>query len=552
MWNRSRSLGLGKLSVKEEPGKLRIFAMVDALTQWLLYPLHTALFSMLQKIPQDGTFNQDRPVRELIERQRKAGTSKVWSFDLSAATDRIPVLLQEILLGYLAFPNLAYMWRRLLCDRWYEVPSEYVKTFGRSAQIDPDWESIDKTYDVGETDPERKARPGTEEFKKGHTIWKGSKVRNWHPPAAVRYAVGQPMGAYSSFAMLAMIHHALVQFAAKRAGYRKWFTEYAVLGDDVVIACPQVAAAYVVLMREIGVGIGFHKSVISNNLSMEFAKRFFFKGEEVTPLPLLGVSVGWLGVGMMPEVISAAERLNGQTTSLFHIARYLGVGFRAASGAANKRLQELPRILRSACVLMSAPGGPRGVADWLQWILTISMDSTKVATAVDRDRLVKHLISNVFIRRYEGLLKMLEQNLEKFVPTDSWFPDGKLRGKTLSELWKEWCVLYLKEPLQQDFEVQRMEIDARLRSVIDGIIMPTDKEVKDLLDLMVTFEREVSAIPKDVVRHKSQMAETSVPLWPAMVKRWESLGAFVSGRKRVGRAVLKTVGQGASPLIRVK
>jgi hypothetical protein len=285
---------------------------------------------------------------------------------------------------------------------------------------------------------------------------------------------------------------------------------------------------------------------------MEFAKRFFFKGEEVTPLPLLGVSVGWLGVGMMPEVISAAERLNGQTTSLFHIARYLGVGFRAASGAANKRLQELPRILRSACVLMSAPGGPRGVADWLQWILTVSMDSTKVATAVDRDRLVKHLISNVFIRRYEGLLKMLEQNLEKFVPTDSWFPDGKLRGKTLSELWKEWCVLYLKEPLQQDFEVQRMEIDARLRSVIDGIIMPTDKEVKDLLDLMVTFEREVSAIPKDVVRHKSQMAETSVPLWPAMVKRWESLGAFVSGRKRVGRAVLKTVGQGASPLIRVK
>jgi hypothetical protein len=38
-------------------------------------------------------------------------------------------------------------------------------------------------------------------------------------PEAVRYEVGQPMGALSSWAMLALTHHFIVQFAARRCGY---------------------------------------------------------------------------------------------------------------------------------------------------------------------------------------------------------------------------------------------------------------------------------------------------------------------------------------------
>jgi hypothetical protein len=33
-----------------------------------------------------------------------------------------------------------------------------------------------------------------------------------------RYSVGQPMGALSSWGMLALTHHCLVQMAAKRSG----------------------------------------------------------------------------------------------------------------------------------------------------------------------------------------------------------------------------------------------------------------------------------------------------------------------------------------------
>lgn len=54
---------LGKLGLKNEPaGKVRVFAMVDPITQWMLRPLHKALFSFIRKLPMDGTFNQIKPV----------------------------------------------------------------------------------------------------------------------------------------------------------------------------------------------------------------------------------------------------------------------------------------------------------------------------------------------------------------------------------------------------------------------------------------------------------------------------------------------------------
>lgn len=39
-------------------------------------------------------------------------------------------------------------------------------------------------------------------------------------PKGIYYSVGQPMGALSSWAMLAMTHHALMQFAAAKAFQR--------------------------------------------------------------------------------------------------------------------------------------------------------------------------------------------------------------------------------------------------------------------------------------------------------------------------------------------
>jgi len=58
----------------------------------LLYPLHARINDILSKIQQDGTFDQLAPLRYLT------GDYRV-SYDLSAATDRLPIALQVQILS---------------------------------------------------------------------------------------------------------------------------------------------------------------------------------------------------------------------------------------------------------------------------------------------------------------------------------------------------------------------------------------------------------------------------------------------------------------------
>jgi len=62
-----------------------------------LAPLHRELFSILRKIPSDGTFDQLAPVKRLMDQ----GFKRFYSFDLSAATDRLPIDIQVDILAEL-------------------------------------------------------------------------------------------------------------------------------------------------------------------------------------------------------------------------------------------------------------------------------------------------------------------------------------------------------------------------------------------------------------------------------------------------------------------
>jgi hypothetical protein len=81
------------------------------------------------------------------------------------------------------------------------------------------------------------------------------------------------MGALSSWAILAVTHHIVVQVAAYRTGWKGWFPLYALLGDDIVILTKSVADEYVSIMRYLGVPINQGKSIISDKGLIEFAKR---------------------------------------------------------------------------------------------------------------------------------------------------------------------------------------------------------------------------------------------------------------------------------------
>jgi len=104
----------------------------------------------------------------------------------------------------------------------------------------------------------------------------------------VTYATGQPMGAYSSWSAFTMAHHLIVYAAAQLAGKPDNWSEYIILGDDIVIADDSVAKEYRLILSDLKVPISEAKSHISKDI-YEFAKRWIYKGQEVTPFPIHGL-----------------------------------------------------------------------------------------------------------------------------------------------------------------------------------------------------------------------------------------------------------------------
>lgn len=237
----------GALCSKDEPaGKVRIFAMVDIWTQNVLKPLHDSLFTFLKTLPCDGTFDQWSSVSRGVE---KSALSRVsYGYDLSAATDRLPIALQILILNTLFGFKFGDAWASLLVDREYELR-------------DPKYGD--------------------------HTV---------------KYAVGQPMGALSSWAMLAITHHLIVQLAYQRS-YKKddWFSNYELLGDDIVIFDTLVAEQYLFIMKNIGLEINLSKSVCSpTGEVVEFAKKTYLNGNNISGLP-------WKAVISQTDVLGIAS-----------------------------------------------------------------------------------------------------------------------------------------------------------------------------------------------------------------------------------------------------
>jgi len=267
------NIPLGRLALKHEPaGKIRVFAMCDAWTQWALEPLHSWLFDTLRHINTDGTFDQMKPVYLSMSKYNCG-----YSLDLSAATDRLPISIQVRLLSTLISKDFAVQWARLLVGRTYFLPGN---------------------------------------------------VKLGIAPQELKYSVGQPMGALSSWAMLALTHHLIVQVAAWEAGYsvKEWYSGYAVLGDDLVIFDPKVKDQYLLILADLGVECGIAKSLLSNNRSViEFAKRTLYEGVDISPIPL---SEFLSALYYLPDAISFARKYHLTFPALL---KALGFGYKVRS-----------------------------------------------------------------------------------------------------------------------------------------------------------------------------------------------------------------------------
>jgi len=227
---KAKSNNLRKLSYfSDKEGKTRVIGILDYWTQTSMKPLHNVLNSMLRRIPTDCTFNQNRFLEVLPP------VGPYFSLDLTAATDRMPLFLQKRVLSRIMPQDKVEAWSNLLTSMEFTIS--------------------------GSSD-------------------------------TVKYQAGQPMGAYSSWPAMALTHHVIVRVAARRAGKTVFFVNYALLGDDIVIACADVAREYKLLLSELDMPISEVKTHVSMD-TYEFAKRWIHKGSEITGFAIGGLFSVW-------------------------------------------------------------------------------------------------------------------------------------------------------------------------------------------------------------------------------------------------------------------
>jgi len=242
---------LGAIREKiEAGGKIRLFAVIDWFTQTALKPLHKYIMKCLSMLPQDSTIDHNLAADQLWV-WLKIGVCEIFSIDLTTATDTIPILSQSEVLAPLLGRNggqFAHHWVRLLSQRDFSYNKE--------------------TY---------------------------------------RYGRGQPMGAYSSWAMLALWHHAIMRTCfnivnrqRRETSQEEYTMYYLIIGDDIVCAYREVYDLYLKIVRDLlGVRIsplkGYTPDTEKSDSSLkalgysiaagEIAKRVFTADGEITPVP---------------------------------------------------------------------------------------------------------------------------------------------------------------------------------------------------------------------------------------------------------------------------
>nr|UUW21468.1 MAG: RNA-dependent RNA polymerase [Hangzhou mito-like virus 1] len=233
-----------RIRIKYESGaKARPFAICDYFTQCSLKPIHDYVMDWLKSHPCDGTNNHAHAFNA-VRMATLDRNKEFFSFDLTTATDRFPVYLQRMTVAAMFGPRIGELWSSIITDREFLGP-------------------------------------------------RGERVR---------WAVGQPLGALSSWGVFAITHHAIIQVAYRNAypnswnrfhkkGSVFWFRNYRIIGDDVcIMGSRRVAEEYRKILENLGVEISNAKSFIPEASGTgfpvaELAKRVCKQGVEYTPVP---------------------------------------------------------------------------------------------------------------------------------------------------------------------------------------------------------------------------------------------------------------------------
>jgi len=164
--------------------------------------------------------------------------------------------------------------------------------------------------------------------------------------------------------MLALTHHFVVQMAAYRCGKVTWFSQYLVLGDDIVIFDRDVAKQYLMLMALLGVKINLVKSVVSTT-SFEFAKRFITLQGNLSPVSFKEMDVASCSLDATMQLFT---HFRGQDFTASNVAKFSGAGYRVLATLGNP-LGKISTYWANIIIYCSVPGRTLSSAPtWLSWL----------------------------------------------------------------------------------------------------------------------------------------------------------------------------------------
>jgi hypothetical protein len=326
------------------------------------------------------------------------------------------------------------------------------------------------------------------------------------------------MGAYSSWAMLALTHHFCVQLAASRVYgiWGPWFALYALLGDDIVIADKAVAKEYLAIMKTLGVTIQETKSLVSNNGTFEFAKRTVLRGTDATPVSLKGLQVGLTNISCLEAALAKIPGI--WSNKISSIARALGYGYKTLG-----RLQSVMTHrsrLQGLFVFLTRPGGLLGYSQFSDWI---SQDSPIVPGApMSEDSMVK-VYQSIGEWATDSVMGQVKRRLESFSRASGkgWLPTSLFPTRTLFDLYKKLVL----DHVGKDLELKMAELEVLLLRFKGHTELDLDRfnELMKELDLILS---ELSSLPNDA--RVARMVLVDRPPTMKILPLWRRLRRLVS------------------------
>jgi hypothetical protein len=479
-WRSRTELFLGRLHLKYEPaGKIRVFAMVDYFTQYAMLPMHEKMFSFLKVFGEaDATFNQNAAVQSF------SGTCKEYfSYDLKSATDLISLDLYIRMISVMFGKEVAKCWSLLLTDRDFGLPV--------------------------------KGNPSSREFY------------SYDNKKHIRYTRGQPMGALSSWASLALVHHMLVQYASfKVTGEVTLFSQYRVLGDDIVIGCSQVASEYLKICESFSVPIGLAKSVVSPATDVvgkksarlfQFANQIAYGSENISPLSLKE-EVQSNSLSSRLELISKLVDRGWHTHKNRKILSFYLRGLnptRWSLGLPLFRVGRVPLFVEALLPILLSPMskdiGLTGLSKYHAWYQVLT-GSYNFANLLNHKFWLsdKHLIKN------ESFIKFLSERARDIyrdtLTRQSWYGQEEKKDSLLADLpqssrYTDWWIPFTDHYLSIDSSVPPEFVNSvDLKDIVSDWLSGTRTRGKGEMLAWETYKE--SAVPLLSVEYKTSDGKT--------------------------------------------